>query len=135
MDTTQAVLITLLYLVIDTTYIYLIKDRAYAMVTSIQHKPMKLNTTSAILAYIFLVFSILYIGIPFMMSRHHNSSSKLVRSLTTMGALGLCIYAVFAFTNMAIFANYWPSMVVADCVWGLTVYTLVGYVYLALITK
>lgn len=138
MDISQAVLISVIYLVIDIGYLYLIKNIAYDMVTRIQKKPLKLNISYAILAYIVLVASILYIGIPFMMMHAGRSkvrTNMLYISFTTMGILGLCIYAVFAFTNMALFADYWLVMVLADCLWGLTVYTLVGYIYLAFIAK
>lgn len=132
----QAALISIIYLIIDVMYLYLIKDRAYDMVTGIQKQPLKLNLLYAFLAYVVLLISILYIGIPFMMANIQNKKhSNIYHSATTMGILGLCIYAVFAFTNMALFDNYWLSMVVADCLWGITVYTLIGYIYLTFIAK
>ena len=94
-------------LALDSVYLSTIGGPLFStMVKGIQNKEMKLNMYGAIGSYILLIL-VLYKFI--IMER---------RSLTDAFILGLCVYGVFDFTNIAIFHNYKLLPALIDTVWG-----------------
>jgi uncharacterized membrane protein len=94
-------------LALDSVYLSTIGGPLFSkMVKGIQNKEMKLNVYGAIGSYILLIL-VLYKFI--IMER---------RSLTDAFILGLCVYGVFDFTNIAIFHNYKLLPALIDTVWG-----------------
>lgn len=65
----------------------------------------KLNLFGSILAYVALMFSYLYF-------------SKKLKSKMDMAILGLCLYAVWNTTNMAIFKDWDKLTALLDTAWG-----------------
>lgn len=112
-------------LALDGLYLSNIGGPLFAkMVKGIQKEEMKLNMYGAIGSYILLIL-VLYKFI--IMER---------RSLTDAFILGLCVYGVFDFTNIAIFKNYnWiPAML--DTLWGgILFYSVTWFTYKVMGTK
>lgn len=81
---------------------YFFKD----MIKNIQKTDMKVNMYGAIIVYVLLLFVIYKFII---MERKSPSEAFL---------LGLSIYGIFDFTNMALFKNYKLIPSIVDTIWG-----------------
>ena len=94
-------------LALDSVYLSNIGGPLFAkMVKGIQKEDMKVNVVGAIGSYIFLIL-VLYKFI--VLER---------KSPTDAFLLGLYIYGVFDFTNIAIFKNYKLLPALSDTIWG-----------------
>jgi uncharacterized membrane protein len=101
---------------IDSIYITLVGDWFKNSISKIQKSPFKLNYLGAILSYIFLLF-LLYKFII------HPK-----KPVTDAVLLGMGIYAVFDFTNLAIFNNYPFFLSILDIVWGGLLFGLTTFI-------
>jgi uncharacterized membrane protein len=86
------------------------------MVKNIQKEEMTINLYGAIGCYILLVL-VLYKFI--IMERKHPRDAFI---------LGLCVYGVFDFTNIAIFKNYKWFPAIVDTLWGGILFYLVTFI-------
>jgi uncharacterized membrane protein len=94
-------------LALDSIYLSHIGGPLFSkMVKGIQKEEMKLNVFGAIGSYILLILVIYKFII---VERKPVSDAFL---------LGLCIYGIFDFTNIAIFKNYKLVPALVDTVWG-----------------
>jgi uncharacterized membrane protein len=94
-------------LALDSIYLSNIGGPLFGkMVKGIQKEEMKLNVFGAIGSYILLILVIYKFII---LERKPVSDAFL---------LGLCIYGIFDFTNIAIFKNYKLVPALVDTVWG-----------------
>lgn len=91
---------------IDSIYLNLTGEWFKNAVSKIQKSPFRINYLGAILSYIFLMF-LLYKFII------HPK-----KSVTDAVLLGAGVYAVFDFTNLAIFKDYPFFLGLLDVVWG-----------------
>ena len=104
-------------LALDSVYLSTIGGSLFGkMVKNIQKEEMKINIYGAIGCYILLVL-VLY---KFIILERKSPTDAFI--------LGLCVYGVFDFTNIAIFKNYkWiPAML--DTLWGGVLFYLVTLV-------
>ena len=116
MNTNVLVLISaILVVIIDSFYLQLTKNHFSMQVKRVQNSPLKIEMTSAILCYIFIIFGINYFII------------RKRRSVTDAFLLGLVIYGIFELTNKAILKDWMWSSVVIDTLWGGTLFALVTY--------
>lgn len=109
--------ISFLFVVVDSIYLYLVSGYFNNQIMSIQGSKLVLKPLSTFLCYIFLTFGISYF--------------ILVLKFTPLQAfwLGLYVYGVYETTNHAIFRNWKWSTVVMDTVWGGVLFSLVTYLY------
>ena len=112
-------------LVLD--YLYLTQIGSYAfspMIQKIQGYPLTVNKTYALITYLVMLVGLLTLSI------YHVKEDNLIKdSLFYGGLLGLVVYGVFDFTNLAIFKNYDLNNALLDTVWGtflMATTTLVG---------
>lgn len=91
---------------IDSIYLNLTGEWFKNAVAKIQKSPFRINYLGAILSYVFLLF-LLYKFII------HPK-----KSVTDAVLLGAGVYAVFDFTNLAIFKDYPFFLGLLDVVWG-----------------
>ena len=61
----------------------------------------------------------------FIWSEMKNKGIK--ESMIRAGILGVCIYAIFDFTNMAILNNYRLDLSIIDSIWGGVLFSLCTY--------
>ena len=107
---------SIVFIVIDSVYLYLIKDYFNNQVKLIQGSPIKINSYAIIICYIILIFGINYfIIIP-------------NRSILDAFLLGLIIYGVYETTNMALFSKWSWLTVVIDTLWGGILFALTTYI-------
>ena len=108
----QILAVSLLFVFIDSTYLYSSKNYFQQQITSIQGTPIQLRIGSTILCYIALI-----VGLWVFILREK-------RPWTQAFLLGLVIYAVYETTNYAIFTKWKWQTVVMDSLWGATLFAL-----------
>ena len=110
-------LLSIIFLVVDAGFLFLMKDNFNRIVKSIQGSNLNLNIYYTLLCYVFLISSIYY----FLIYKNGNYQDAFF--------LGLFIYGVFETTNMAIFKNWDPKVGFIDILWGGILFTTTLYIY------
>ena len=101
--------------IIDSIFLYAMKDHFNKQVQTIQGSPLKLNMWGALITYIFLVVGLNYFII------------KPKRSIKDAFLFGLIVYGVFEGTNIAIFSKWsWITFLI-DTLWGGILLALTTY--------
>jgi uncharacterized membrane protein len=128
------IILSAIYLSIDIGYLLVVQPYYENMIFTIQNRKMNARKVYGFVAYIILLLSIFYIGIPLMMlyKLQHPSTNNILISLYTMGLLGFTIYGVFDITNMYMFSQYSLIYALTDWLWGTFIFTILGYIYLLL---
>jgi len=104
-------------LALDGLYLSNIGGPLFAkMVKGIQKEEMTLNIYGVVGSYILLVL-VLY---KFIILERKSPTDAFI--------LGLCVYGVFDFTNIAIFKNYKWMPAILDTLWGGILFYLVTFV-------
>ena len=106
----------IVFVIIDSIYLHLIKNYFSNQIISVQGSPIKLNIPATILCYIFLIVGINYFII------------KPNRSIQDAFLLGIVIYGVFETTNMALFAKWSWLTVLIDTLWGGILFALTTFI-------
>ena len=106
----------IVFVIIESIYLNLIKNYFSNQIISVQGSPIKLNIPATILCYIFLIVGINYFII------------KPNRSIQDAFLLGIVIYGVFETTNMALFAKWSWLTVIIDTLWGGILFGLTTYI-------
>ena len=115
------IIFTVLVLLIDLIYLKNIVGEFSKMVNKIQGSPITTNMQAAAVVYVAMVVG-WYV---FIWSEMKNKGLK--QSVIRAGILGVCTYAIFDFTNMAIFKNYRLDLSIMDSVWGGILFALCTY--------
>lgn len=71
------------------------------------------NWIAAIFVYLIITFGIVYFVLP------HTQPSDLLGAFIRGALLGLVMYGVYDFTNLATLANYSVKLTVIDVLWGM----------------
>jgi len=125
-------ILSLLLIVIDSIWIYLNYNMYNKTVKDIQGSDIKVKIHYAIMAYLLMLFSLLYIAIPFTASNINKNDSNsiiLLKSILYGGSVGLSIYGVYNLTIISIFAKYPLKALIIDSMWGTFLYSLMTYLY------
>lgn len=99
-------LIAITILIIDTIYLYVIRNQWSQLVYDIQKEPMSLNYVYAGGAYMCMIIMIYH----FLYMKNATYIEAFV--------LGALTYAIFDFTNLAIFNEYSVIVALQDIIWG-----------------
>ena len=108
----QYLTIAVIFVGLDGFYLNLIKNHFNNQIKIVQGSDIKINYVAAIFAYIFLIFGLNY----FIIQKH--------KSVKDAALLGLVIYAVYEFTNLALLKNWQVSTAIIDTIWGSILYGL-----------
>lgn len=106
----------IIFVVIDSIYLNLIKDYFSNQIQIIQGTPIKINFLATLLCYIFLIFGINYFIV------------KPNRSIQDAFLLGIIIYGVFETTNKALFSKWSWFTVIIDTLWGGILFALTTFI-------
>lgn len=145
-----AVVALVLLLVVDGVWIFANKRSYQVMVERVQRLPMRINPIGAVLSYLFLYLALVFIAFPAIRAAlgaaaapaisargtpkpTPTASGLLWLSFRHAGVLGLFLYGVFNFTNMAMFANYDVAVAIKDTLWGAVLLTVVSWATFMLI--
>ena len=105
-------LISILVLFLDFFYLTSLSNYFSKVFEKIQGSKLKLYIPSAVLCYIFIIFSIYHFGF------------VLNVGIFNMFILGLIIYGIYELTNYATLKDWPLYMVIVDTLWGGTLYAL-----------
>lgn len=110
-------ILSLIIIIIDSLYLFGIKDIFGNMVQSIQNERMNINIWGAVITYFFMVLSLYFFII--------REKKPIIESMI----LGLSSYAIFDFTNYALFNNWNLYIGIIDTLWGGILYGLTTFIY------
>jgi len=107
----------ILFVIIDSIYLNLLKKYFTNQVTSVQGSgsTVQINFPAVMICYIFLI-----IGLNYFIIRPR-------RSVQDAFLLGLIIYSVYETTNKAIFSKWTWTTVVIDSLWGGVLFALTTF--------
>ncbi len=118
-------LITMMIIILttlDLIFISFITNKLwYKNVLKVQKTELSLNPIYGLLSYVFIWFVLYY----FILKDMNKSNYK--NKLFDAFILGLSCYAIFDFTNLAIFKDYDLMTATIDMLWGGTVFYLTTY--------
>lgn len=133
-------IISIVIIFLDIAWISLNLTKYSKEVLKVQKAAMNLRFEHAIIAYIIILFSILYIAIPFTSQnikinngdKNISIENKLLYSFMYGGALGFSVFGIYNFTSLAIYKDLDVTIAITDTIWGTTLYTLSTFIYLLL---
>jgi hypothetical protein len=99
-------LTSIIFVILDGLYINFFKDYFNRQIKSVQGSEIQINIIASGIVYIFLIFGLSY----FIIQKN--------RSVKDAFILGLVIYAVYDFTNVALLKNWKVSTAILDTLWG-----------------
>jgi hypothetical protein len=108
MNLQTVLLLSIAVFVVDLAWLTLTGPSFMSMVRSIQGSPSTPRIVPALVVYLALGYL-----------------ATIPTSYQSAFLLGLCVYAVYDFTNLALFKRYDWRMAVADSLWGGVLLTLV----------
>jgi uncharacterized membrane protein len=126
--------ILVLFLIIDILWLAVIASGFYQseLAKIFPGLPFKVKYLPAALAYFLMAIAFFVFTLP-NLSNSGTFKEKLLKAVYYGGLLGLTLYGVFDFTNMAIFPDSlntvggWTwKFTLIDIAWGFTVYSLVA---------
>ena len=104
-------------LVLDFSYLYLLKDFMIPVLKNIQKAEIKINIMSALACYIILVSGLYY----FIIRKKASTKDAFL--------LGLLINGVYETTNYAFFKDWSPLLVILDTLWGGLLLSTTAFIY------
>lgn len=110
-------LISVLFLLLDSIYLTLVSNKASKMIYNIQKSKMELNILGAVICYMFIV----------VLFYHFIIVKK--GSLFDAFLLGLCVYGIYDATNYALIKNWSLTFSMMDSLWGGVLFASVFYIY------
>jgi uncharacterized membrane protein len=133
-------IISIVIIFLDIAWISLNLTKYSKEVLKVQKAAMSLRYEHAIIAYIIILFSILYIAIPFTQqsikinngNKDISIENKLLYAFMYGGALGFSVFGIYNFTSLAIYKDLNVTIAITDTIWGTTLYTLSTFIYLLL---
>jgi uncharacterized membrane protein len=121
-------LIVVLLIVIDFIWIGIINSQNYKkVIKAVQKSDLKVRMLPGLVVYIALAFIILYWVVP-SVKVSTNQQSLFMNAFTNGFLLGALVYAVFDFTNMAIFNDWTLTISIIDSLWGGVLSGLITYI-------
>jgi uncharacterized membrane protein len=107
--------ILLLVFSIDAIFIYNIKDRFNKQILAVQGSDININYLGTVLSYVFIVLQLYWFII------------KDDKSVFDAFILGLSLYGVYEFTNLALLKNWGIELALIDTVWGGLLFAITTY--------
>lgn len=132
------IIISFALIIIDTLWLSLNVGMYLTSIKNVQGKDAKIKIQYAVVAYLIMIFSIIFIAIPFTLQRvnaNDSSITKLYKSILYGGSIGFVIYGIYNFTMLAIYDKYELKIGISDTVWGTFLYSLLTFMYVSLIDK
>jgi uncharacterized membrane protein len=107
---------TLVLLILDFTFIYLIMASYCKMVTDVQGSPLRFNIYGGFACYILIISSLYYFIL------------RTRRPVKDAFLLGLFIYGILESTNYAILKKWDAIIAITDTIWGGVLYAGTTYI-------
>ena len=119
----ELLLYGILLVVVDSLYLSRISVPFGKMVEQIQKKPMKMKIGPAVIVYLALV------GAWYFFIYREMKKRSFGENIGRAALLGLFIYAVYDFTNLALIDGYRLDLAIIDSVWGSTLFALTTAIF------
>jgi uncharacterized membrane protein len=126
MSLSGIILLIITILILDGIWIGYNLQSYSKMYAKVQGSPIKVNLIATIIAYIFIVMSFVYIVIPRL---QQEKSISIINCFKQSGIVGLIVYGIYNFTNLALLKDYSWKVGTIDTIWGCVLFTLVAYIY------
>lgn len=111
------IIFSIVFLILDITWISFFSRYFNPMIESIQNKPVKINMIGAILAYLVMLYAY-----------YNLAYDGDIPNYKKAALLGLAIYGTYEFTNLATIAGWDYKISILDISWGITVSVLSLYI-------
>ena len=108
----QYLLTAIIFVILDGTYLNLVKGYFNKQVKSIQGSDIQINIVATGLVYVVLIYGLNY----FIIRKH--------KSVQEAALLGFFTYAVYELTNLSLFKNWNITTVIIDTTWGTVLFGL-----------
>jgi uncharacterized membrane protein len=115
--------LSLIMAFIDFFYLNAMSSFFNTLVRSIQGSPIQLDFFATLVVYLFLVFQLYF----FVLQQPYSNNTQL---LLRAFLLGLSTYAVFEFTNKAIFSRWTYLATFYDSLWGGVLFALSSFFFI-----
>jgi uncharacterized membrane protein len=102
----------IIFVILDGTYLNLVKGYFNKQVKSIQGSDIQINIVATGLTYVVLIYGLNY----FIIRKN--------KSVQEAALLGFFVYAVYELTNLALFKNWSVLTVIMDTIWGTVLFAL-----------
>jgi uncharacterized membrane protein len=103
-----SVLVTMICL--DIVWLFINQSFHSKLFESIQKTPLQVKIIPSILVYIWMTCAVTYFGV--------LSSKTSKEAILNGGYIGLAMYGLYDFTNLATFKNWTYEMTIKDMTWG-----------------
>lgn len=123
------ILVSVCLLIIDNIWILLMKFFYNKHIRSIQNSDLNIKYSGAIIAYLLMIVSIVFIVKPLL--TNSKNTNKVIKSIKCGALVGFIIYGIYNFTNYALFTNYTLTLAITDTLWGTFLYFLIALLLLA----
>jgi uncharacterized membrane protein len=131
----QFIIVFILLAVIDFPWIGIIYAKEYTkVIESVQKQKFVVRYLGGLIVYIAIALIIVGWVIPRLQQKNKSNVSFLDCFLYG-GLLGGLVYAVFDFTNYALFTNWTLKTSIIDTIWGLVLTTLVTFLSMKIMTN
>ena len=117
---------SIILLLLDSIYLKNISNEFGKMITKIQGSKIDFKLGPTIIVYISLIL-VWYVFI-YQELKKHTLKQNLFRS----SILGVCIYSIYDFTNMAIINNYRLDLSILDSIWGGLLFSISTYLFITI---
>ena len=108
----QYLISAIVFVILDGTYLNLVKGYFNKQVKSIQGSDIQINIVATGLTYVVLIYGLNY----FIIRRN--------KSVQEAALLGFFVYSVYELTNLALFKNWSVFTVIIDTLWGTVLFGL-----------
>jgi uncharacterized membrane protein len=126
--------VIVLFLIFDFLYVSTVASKYSMMISNIQNAPFQINAISAMLSYVVLIITLVFVVFPYAtktISSDRGFTSLVKASFFSGFLIGFAIYGVFNTTNVAIFKDYSIALALLDTLWGSTLFFIATLLYLS----
>lgn len=130
-------IISIILMFLDLVWVSFNMNTYSNTILKVQKSELEPRFEHTIIAYILILFSVIYVAIPFTTQNIKKGEdisieNKLLKAFMYGGAVGFSIYGIYNFTSLAIYKDMDSSVGIMDTLWGTTLYTLTTFVFLLL---
>jgi uncharacterized membrane protein len=130
-------IISIILMFLDLVWVSFNMNTYSNTILKVQKSELEPRVEHTIIAYILILFSVIYVAIPFTTQNIKKGEdisieNKLLKAFMYGGAVGFSIYGIYNFTSLAIYKDMDSSVGIMDTLWGTTLYTLTTFVFLLL---
>jgi len=126
------IIVSIFVFLLDIGWILLNMNMYKEFIKTIQKSEFNVKYEYIIPAYFFVIFTFVYIAIPFTkfyLKSNDTVLDKFYKSFIYGGAVGFAAYGVYSFTCLTIFKDYTLFIALLDTLWGTIIGTSSVFLY------